>query len=55
MYYEEDGSTFEVHYKDENGRKRSRSYWAESKKDALKQFNAEKEPEDVVMFVKKVD
>ena len=55
MYYEDDDSLFEVHYKDENGRKHVSTYYAESKKDAQKQFNSEKENGDVVLFVKKVD
>ena len=54
MYYEDD-SMFEVHYKDENGRKHVATYEAESKKDAQKQFNSEKEPGDVLLFVKKID
>ena len=54
MMYEDD-SMFEVHYKDENGGKHVSTYYAESKKDAQKQFNSEKEPGDVVLFVKKVD
>ena len=55
MYYNDEGSMYEVHYKDENGKKHSMTYYAESKKDALQQFNAEKEPGDVMLFVKKID
>lgn len=54
MYYE-DESMFEVHYKDESGRKHVSTYYANDKKDAQRQFNSEKEPGDVVLFVKKVD
>lgn len=55
MYYDDDGSMFEIHYKDVNGRKHSKTYWADDKKDAQKQFNAERDPGDVMLFVKKVD
>lgn len=53
--YDEDGRMFEVHYKDKNGKKHSQTYYADSKKDALKQFNLEREPGDVMMFVKEIN
>ena len=55
MYHEEDDAMFEVHYKDADGRKHVSTYYAESKKDAQRQFNAEKEPDDVVLFIKKAN
>ena len=55
MYFEDEGDVFEVHYKDSDGRKHVATYYAESKKEAQKLFNSEKDRGDTVLFVKKVD
>jgi hypothetical protein len=51
--YETDG-VFEVKYQTEDGKKRTATYYAESKSEAQKLFNAEKEPGERLLSVKKV-
>jgi hypothetical protein len=52
-YHETDGM-FEVKYQDENGKKRTTTYYAESKSEAQRMFNSEKEPGEKLLSVKKI-
>lgn len=54
MAYHETDGVFEIKYQDENGKKRTAKYYAESKAEAQKLFNSEKEPGEKLLSVKKV-
>jgi hypothetical protein len=54
MGYRETDSVFEIKYQDENGSKKTVQYDAVSKAEAQKLFNAEKEPGEKLLSVKKI-
>jgi hypothetical protein len=54
MAYHETDGMFEVKYQDENGKKRTTQYYAESKAEAQKMFNADREPGEKLLSVKKI-
>ena len=54
MAYHETDGMFEIKYMDENGKKRTMTVYAESKSEAQREFNADKEPGDKLLSVKKI-
>jgi hypothetical protein len=54
MAYHETDAMFEIKYLDENGKKRTTQYYAESKSEAQRLFNEDKEPGEKLLSVKKV-
>ena len=54
MAYREDGGMFEIKYKDEFGKTRTTKVYADSKSDAQREFNADKEPGEKLLSVKKI-
>lgn len=55
MARHESEAVFEVKYQDENGNKCTMKIYAESKSEAQREFNAEKEPGDKLLSVKKIN
>ena len=54
MAYHETDAMFEIKYLDENGNKRTMQIYAESKSEAQREFNNEKEPGEKLISVKKI-
>ena len=54
MAYHETDGMFEIKYQDENGKKRTMQVYAESKSEAQRTFNAEKEPGEKLLSVRKI-
>ena len=54
MVYCEADSIFEIKYQDENGKIRTTTYEAESKAEAKRLFNADKEPGEKLLSVRSV-
>ena len=55
MAYRDDSGMFEIKYKDEFGKTKTTKVYADSKSDAQREFNAEKEPGERLLSVKKIN
>lgn len=54
MARHESEAMFEVKYMDENGKKHTMTVYADSKSEAQREFNNEKEPGEKLLSVKKI-
>ena len=54
MAHRETDGIFEIKYQDENGKTRTATYEAESKADAKRLFNMDKEPGEKLLSVKSI-
>lgn len=54
MAYHETDGMFEITYMGEDGKKHTTKVYAESKSEAQREFNADKEPGEKLLSVKKI-